>query len=308
MAEPDRPANPEPSLLAVVVTYFPDATVADNLRAVVAECRQAVVVDNGSDAATQEQLAAIPGVTLLRLVKNIGLAAALNLGAERALAMGARWIVTFDQDSRPQSGMVRALWTLHQRQPLAGVIGPCLLEPGNMDHPYRPVCAHPRWPFWFRRPQVDRDRDDVTMVITSGSLMELELWRQLGGFDSALFIDYVDIDYCLRVRQAGRKVAVAADAVLVHHLGHRQSAQVFGRDFRPMHHAAFRHYYMARNRMRMWRRHALAVPHWALFDFCFAGYNYSRVLLFEDQRWAKVKAIVRGTWHGLQGRSGPMPP
>jgi rhamnosyltransferase len=75
-----------------------------------------------------------------------------------------------------------------------------------------------------------------------------------------------------------------------------------------MHHAAFRHYYMARNRVRVWRRHACAVPHWAAFDLCFAGYNTLRVLAFEPNKWPKLKAILLGTWDGLRGKSGRCPP
>lgn len=295
-------------ICGVVVTYYPDAEVVENLRAVVAECGSVIVVDNGSPPETCTKLGAIAGVELLALGSNLGLGVALNRGAERASSLGRDWIVTFDQDSRPQPGMVTKLWQLHERLPGAALIGPRLEEPGFGHAPYRPVCRHPNWPGCFRRPLVESDLDDVTMVITSGSLMELAPWRQLGGFDESLFIDYIDIDYCLRLRQMGRSVAVASGAMLVHHLGRRQSAQVMGRDFRPMHHAPFRHYYMARNRVRMWRRHAWAVPHWAAFDLSFALYNYTRVLLFEEQRWAKVKAIVRGTWHGLLGRTGPMPP
>lgn len=296
------------AICGVVVTYHPDASVVENLRAVVAECGLVIVVDNGSPPETCAKLGAIAGVELLALGSNLGLGVALNRGAERAFSLGRDWIVTFDQDSRPQPGMVPKLWQLHERLPKAALIGPRLEEPGFGHVQYRPVCRHPDLPVCFRRPLAECDLDDVTMVITSGSLMELAPWRELGGFDESLFIDYIDIDYCLRLRRAGRSVALASGAVLVHHLGRRKSAHVMGRDFRPMHHAPFRHFYMARNRVHTWRRHALAVPHWALFDFCFAVYNYARVLAFEDQRWAKVKAIVRGTWHGLLGRAGPMPP
>jgi len=39
----------------------------------------------------------------------------------------------------------------------------------------------------------------VTMLVTSGSMIELATWQALGGFDEGLFIDYIDTDYCLRV-------------------------------------------------------------------------------------------------------------
>lgn len=309
MPEVTRSVTPVLPLCAVVVTYRPDADIVHNLEAIARECGRVIVVDNGSPADVQAVLAVVPGVLLLPQSENVGLAAALNVGVARAAEMGCEWVVTFDQDSQPELGFGAALWETHRRQPRAAVVGPRIHEAGSDPTRYRWVARHSVSPFLFQRiPSTGNDLPCVTMMVTSGSMVEVTEWQRQGGFDSGLFIDYIDTDYCLRVIRAGRTVAVAGSALLRHRLGARQTRVMLGREFRPTHHAAFRHYYMARNRVRMWRRHALAVPHWAAFDLSFALYNYTRVLAFEDQRWAKVKAIVRGTWHGLLGRTGPMPP
>lgn len=309
MPEASSSRSEPPPLCAVVVTYGADEEALDNLNVVIAECGQVVVVDNGSPANIIAAMAALSGVTVLPQKENIGLAAALNVGLEHAVSLGCEWVVTFDQDSRPEPGMVAAMLATQRNHPLAAVIGPRIHEEGSDPSGYRWVARHQSVPFLFRRvPCTGVDLPAVTMMVTSGSMVEVAAWRRLRGFDGALFIDYIDTDFCLRAIRAGCSVAVAGQAVLRHRLGARQTLRVLGRDFRPTHHAAFRHFYMARNRVRMWRRHAWAVPHWAAFDLSFALYNYTRVLLFEDQRWEKVKAIVRGTWHGLLGRTGPMPP
>ncbi len=295
-------------ICGVVVTYFPGEDVGGNLRAMVGECRRVLVVDNGSPPEVCARLATVPGVILLALGNNLGIAAALNRGAAWARDKDFQWLVTFDQDSKPEPGLVAELWAAHLRHPQAAVIGPRILE-GGADAPnYRWVRRHPRWPGLFQRSECGAaDLPEVTAVITSGSMIELQYWAESGGFAEELFIDYVDIDYCLRVGRSGRKITVAAAASLRHELGARQAGRLFGRDLRPMHHAAFRHYYIARNRVRVWRRHALAVPHWALFDLAFAGYNAFRVVAFEAAKGAKLKAMVLGTWDGLCGRSGPCP-
>jgi len=294
------------TVCGIVVTYHPDATVADNVAAMVRECGQVIVVDNGSTPSELAPIAVLQGVEVMALAGNEGLAAALNRGAGRAMQHGYGWMVAFDQDSRPEAGLVAALWTRHEHLPAAAVIGPTIVEHGAERGSYRWVGKNTRWPFLFRRSRAEHVPDEVTLVVTSGSLIELALWKNTGCFDEGLFIDYIDIDYCLRVIRAGRTVAVAGDATLRHRLGARQERVLLGHDFRPMNHAPFRHYYMARNRLAVWRRHALAVPHWAMFDFCFAWYNLARVLLFEGQRWAKLKAILRGTWHGVLGKTGPI--
>ena len=300
--------GPPAALCGVVVTFFPDETVVENLRAMVSECGRVVVVDNGSPEETVRQMAAVPGLELLPLGENLGVATALNRGLAWATANGCRWSVTFDQDSRPQPGMVAALWATHSAIPRAAVIGPRIHEAGSIAARYRWVRRHPRWPGLFQRVACTGcDLEEVTMLVTSGSMVELALWRELGGFDEALFIDYIDTDYCLRTIRAGRRVAVSAGAVLEHRLGDRESRQFLGREFRPTHHAAFRHYTIARNRVRVWRRHALAAPHWALFDLAFAGFKSFRVLAFESGKGSKLKAMFLGTWDGLSGRNGPCP-
>ena len=293
---------------AVVVVYEPEPEVEENLFALLAQCERVVVADNGCPVGLRARWSALPGVEWLPMGGNVGVGEALNRGLARVCAQGGAWALTFDQDSRPEPGMVAALWRATQANPGAAVVCPRIHEAGSNPAAYRWVARHPKLPLLFRRiPCTGSDLPAVTMAVTSGSLFDLVAWNRLGRFDSGFFIDYVDTEYCLRAIRAGMRIAVAGDAVLRHRLGARARHLLLGREFRSMNHAPFRHYYMARNRVATWRRHALAVPHWALFDLCFMGFNFSRVLLFERQRGAKVRAILRGTWHGILGKTGPMP-
>lgn len=297
-----------PSLCGVVVMYHPDAGIVANLSAMIRECGRVFVVDNGASVETRARLATLPGLEMIGLGQNIGVAAALNAGGRRACAEGCKWMVTFDQDSRPRAGMVDALLATATRNPAAAVVAPRIFEPAGPAGGYRWLRPHPRVPWLFQRRGVEAgDLPAVTAAITSGSLVSLPVWEQVGGFDERLFIDYVDIEYCLRIGREGGVVAVAAAAGLDHSLGARQSAVVLGQDFRPMHHPALRHYYMARNRVIVWRRHAAAVPHWALFDAIFAAYNTVRVLAFEGEKRAKLRAMRLGLVDGWKGRHGPCP-
>ncbi len=297
-----------PAICGVVVTYHPAEDIFENLQAIVAECGEVLVVDNGSAKAICDRMAVVSGVTLLALEHNAGIAAGLNRAALWSRGRSLFGMIVFDQDSKPLTGFVSELWATHDRNPRAAVIGSRIVEAGREESSYRWVRRNPCWPGIFQRVACDGgDLSEVTMVISSGSLIELEPWSRLGGFDEGLFIDYVDTDYCLKVIRSGAHVAVASGASLQHHLGKRATGRVLGKDLRPMHHAAFRHYYMARNRMHLWRRHALALPHWALFDFCFAGLNGCRVIFFEAEKWAKFKALMLGTWDGLRGKTGACP-
>lgn len=295
-------------LCAAVVLYGPDESVLPNVAAMVAECGRVLALDNGSSAEFRAKVDALPGVERIDLGGNRGIGTALNVAARRARELGCPWLVTFDQDSAPRPGFAAALLATAGRFPNARLVVPRIVEPGRGPGSYRWLQRHPRWSWGYRRVVVEKaDVPGISMAVTSGSLTHLGAWESVGGFDENLFIDYIDIDYALRIRRAGGDIVVSAAAELEHRLGARQSRKVLGHDFRPTFHAAFRHYYMARNRVLVWRRHARAVPHWALFDLHYALYNAVRVLAFEPDKVRRLRAMLTGTWDGWRGRSGPCP-
>ncbi|HRE79883.1 MAG TPA: glycosyltransferase, partial [Opitutaceae bacterium] len=92
-----------------MVTYHPDEDVTERITVMSAECDHIVVVDNGSAEEIGQSIARLSFVTYLPLTENAGIAAALNRGAAWARERGYEWMITFDQDSLPQAGMVSAL-------------------------------------------------------------------------------------------------------------------------------------------------------------------------------------------------------
>lgn len=300
--------NVSSPVAAVVVTFFPDDRVTERLVAIRGQVDRLVVVDNGSPAETQTMLetwAAANGAVVLANAENRGLAAALNQGMAWSEAAGIEWTITFDQDSTPQPGLVAALLATAKSATTAdrvAMVGARTFDEwtGREDRWLRPA-----WWGFQRAPCSSGDLTGVTFVITSGTLTRVRAWRSLGGFDEGLFIDFLDHDLCLKARQAGWEILVSGEARLAHNLGAKREVAVAGRRLRPTFHSAPRHYYMARNRILMWRRYAWRYPHWWLFDACFGALNLMRVLLAEDRRGEKLAAMLRGTLHGVSGRLGP---
>src|SRR4051812_31118400 len=141
-----------PAVCAVVVSYHPDAEVKRNLRALVREFGHVLIVDNGSPPAAQAMLAGESDVTLIALGENLGVAAALNRGAEWARQRGYQWMATFDQDSMPAPGLAAGLWAAHLRHPGAAIIGSCLVEESiDSRRSYRWVQRHRIWPGLYQR-------------------------------------------------------------------------------------------------------------------------------------------------------------
>lgn len=297
----------------VVVTYHPVGNLDARLAQMSAQGRALVVVDNASGPEVRRHLEETcdrQGWELVANPENLGVGAAMNQGLTRLAKRGFEWALFFDQDSEPLEGMGERMLEAMQRHPQSGrvaVVG-AVFEERSTGRRHRFLRRYPGFPFVFQKVEaIENDLTEVSFVISSGSLVRVATAEIVGGFDESFFIDYVDTDFCLRCRRAGWFIMVSAAARFRHALGQRDRRVWCGIEIQPTHHSALRHYFIARNRITMWRRHAVAVPHWALFDFCFGMYNGFRVLAFESDRWRKFKAMVLGTWDGLCGRKGPCP-
>ncbi|MEI7973973.1 MAG: bifunctional glycosyltransferase/class I SAM-dependent methyltransferase, partial [Bdellovibrio sp.] len=149
----------------------------------------------------------------------------------------------------------------------------------------------------FVGPSISKD-----IVMTSGNLIPLWVFNQVGLFDEDLFIEYVDHDFCLRVKKSGLKTILVADAHLGHSLGKIRQHRLFpGVFFFSHNYHPVRRYYRARNRVILYRRHWGT---WILQDQEFAIKDMIKILLVEEHRWEKVKATVAGTFDALLGRLG----
>jgi rhamnosyltransferase len=298
-------AGPAPSSIGgVIVTYFPDPDFGARLSAIAREVGPLIVIDNSAAPEVHERLRPLVAAVDAKFVaspSNVGLGAALNLAFDQLANQGAAWAVAFDQDSTPAPGFVRALSAAAQHEPRVAVVGANWSDDARPGVPSQHLRAAAR--SWrFERIPANSDLMGVTCVITSGSLFSLQTWRELGGFDGALFLDLVDTDYCLRARAAGYEIRVAAAARLQHRRGNKRPIVRFGRTWWPAFMPPARLRLLFRNRLRLFRRHA--VPHWIAFELIYATKILTEIIFLEDRKAAKIAACARGVWDGLLGRSG----
>lgn len=299
-------ASPTPSAPgAVVVTFFPDAAFATRLAAIARQYAPVLVVDNSADAHLNASLATLCRdlrCSYLPQPENLGLAVALNRGFAHLRSLGHTAALAFDQDSTPAPGHAAALLA----QPDAAVIGSNWHDENRPAAPSRHLRRHPAIPLLFTRVPATADLPEVTCVITSGTLFDLEVWHRLGGFDERLFLDLVDTDYCLRARAAGHRVAVAAGASLAHQRGAKCPIRRVGRTWWPAFMTPLRLRYLFRNRVLLLPRHTARAPHWVLFELTFAAKILAEIVFLEDDKLRKLAACIRGTWDGFLGADGPI--
>ena len=282
------------SVCAVVVTHHPSGAMLQNLQKLLPEVQDVVVVDNGSTAQELETLRTAAhdlGFHLIENSKNLGIAEALNQGVRWSIAKGYSWVLLLDQDSRAHDGYVAAMfqaWLAHpERDRVAGIY---------------PRYMHPDLGYTELAP---RARDGSYLwCITSGTLMPAWIFGQIGWFASEFFIDWVDIEYCFRIRAAGYRILECPQAALAHDPGHSAPSSFLGVCFWPSHHSAVRRYYMSRNRLVVFRRYFSTFPLWTMQAMYAALRDTMKCFLGERERPRKFRNFLLGTWDGLTGRMG----
>ncbi len=288
------------NVCAIFVTFHPDENFRLNFQRLYPQVGRVIIVDNGSSPREIEFLkSCMQGCLESELIQNgwnLGIATALNIGVRSALARGFEWVVTFDQDTLPSSGMIDIMLKAYAASDLKDKIG--LLAPAYYDQKTG-----------YRGRLMARESKDLfitEMVYNSGSLIRTELFSKVSFFDDDLFIDYVDTDFCLKIRKAGYYSVVVPQAIIGHCEGNIEMKQFRLLSFFVHNYSPSRRYYKARNMMVIYRRHFSIVPRWMWVDLQFVIKDLIKMLLFETQRWQKLKATFTGVIDGLLSRMGSM--
>ena len=284
----------------IFVLYHPSEAFLRHLEKAAASGQNVVAIDNSPqpDLALYDVLQR-QGCTVLHNANRGGLAGAYNRGAELLLERGCEVIFLLDQDSDIDDDFFAAMMQACEREPgEAFILGPKIYEI-NLEKFMVVMPPGRRWP----KPQKMREPTegvyDTLFVISSGSAISAQAYRQLGAFREDFFIEYIDIEYGLRANTQGVPVRMNAAVTMRQTTG---QIERHGRLF-TTNHAAWRRYYGARNgvyTLRLYR------AHWGLhwLGGLLALHQAFNVLLFEPQKLRKVLAIACGYVDGRRGRLG----
>jgi rhamnosyltransferase len=308
-------ASGELRVLAVVVTFLPNSAylvpLLDELRR---QCREVLVVDNtpaeddSAFAILKDVLASAGNCRLCRLGRNAGIAAALNVGIDVALAEGFDYVLLSDQDSLPApdmvAGLVRSERELSARGERVGAVGPLIRDLVTaQDYPFQaPIPG--RVFYGHRFPSADEPYVAASSLITSGQLVAVAALRDVGGMAEGLFIDSVDVEWCHRAIARGYLLFGTGGAVLFHRMGD-DSLRVWYRGWRRVSaYGPFRLYFRFRNFVHLLRLSYVPAPWKLRASWYMLGMLYAHAI-YSPRRLANLRAIALGTWDGIVGRLGP---
>lgn len=258
MALPSHSTGSFASLAAVIPVYQPDSSrLRRALELLAADCQHLFVVDNGGLAVVLDGWSSTPtGLEMLGTGTNLGVAAAQNLGIQRAREIGADAVVFLDQDSLPRPDMVRKLakacGELRDAGHLVTACGPRYHEPG--DGALSGFVRLSRFGLQISHPQPPDDLVQCAFLISSGMLVPSETLEKVGPMEEALFIDHVDTEWCFRAAAHGFACYGVGGAVMEHELGRTRKKIWLGRWRQVPDHSPERYFYLTRNTLWLARR------------------------------------------------------
>ncbi len=276
---------------AVVVLYFPDESVYDNINSYINQVDIVILVDNTDNPGSSiiEKFSSDERVVPIVNGANLGIANALNIGAQEAILRGCDLLLTMDQDSCASSGMVATLkegYIALEDDSLA------IVSPFHLTSIVNaPDSSLPKY-------------EEVESVWTSGNLLRLSLYKDIGTFKEDLFIDFVDHEYCLRLKRKGYRVVQSNFAILRHNIGtNLREIRFCFVSLKVSNHSSLRRYYITRNRFWVTREYK-EFRKFCLVDLCRFWAEFFTIGFFEKNKFAKFKMIILGYWDYRIGKMG----
>jgi glycosyltransferase involved in cell wall biosynthesis len=131
--------------IAVLIPALNEALrIRDVVEGALAECRQVIVIDDGSDDDTVARIAHLP-VTVLRHERRQGKGASLRHGFREALSRGAKGVLTMDGDGQHAASDIPRLLEAANHYPAHIVIGARLRKRAQQPHYRRLANAFADW-------------------------------------------------------------------------------------------------------------------------------------------------------------------
>lgn len=274
------------SIITGIVTFNPNLDILKkSIQSIITQECPVVIVDNGSDNRKEilglvKKIRSNISITTILNAENKGIANALNQIMACGMKKGVEWVLTLDQDSICPQDYIESMRAFFKVEHNIAVVAPLIV-----DRNVGVVGHNPKGEYSV-----------VRTCITSGAFTKTSCWNYVGKYDSRMFIDSVDFEFCYRIRKAGFKVIQTSKVKLEHSLGDGRIVSFCGIKFRDNEHSAFRCYYIAQNNIYYPLKHHLWLH---LIRGNIRNLRHIIIiLLYEKNKKNKLKAIIKGWLKG----------
>ncbi|MEN8904954.1 MAG: glycosyltransferase family 2 protein [Clostridiales bacterium] len=273
--------------------YNPKEDVLENIKSYLHSVKIVYVIDNSENINVElvGRIKALDRIKYFWNRQNMGIASALNKACQNAIDDGYDWILTMDQDSKVKTDTVEKLIA-------------CIK---NIDSKKVSIISAFYTTYFLKKPEEGALKyEDIVFAITSGSLINLYIYKKIGPFMEELFIDEVDREYCYRSVEKGFKIIKVNYAIIEHSLGDYSKHKLFGKIFIPTNHNYIRRYYITRNRLYVWRKYRRNKKFNSDMKITlkYSIKEFILIILYETDKLKKTCSIIKGVLDFLRGKSG----
>ena len=228
-----------PDLSICIVNTNQRELTRDCLRSVYENTREVsfeiILVNNACTDGSDEMVRAeFPQVRLIVNVERLGFSENNNIAMRAALG---RYFLLLNEDTYVRPGALDTLVKFMDGRPDAGACGGTLLNPdGTVQHTgkMRPTMSaaifvslglaryfpdNPYTKQYFHQKESYSDYEEVDQMNGACLLVRREVVEQIGDLDERFFMAAQDVDWCLRMRDAGWKIFYIPKAEIVHYRG-----------------------------------------------------------------------------------------
>lgn len=246
----------DPRILAIVLNWRQAPVTLDCVEALLSMSGPALdifVLDNGSGDDSALLLGAEQEEFVFEaLPRNLGFAAANNIGLRRALDQGFDYALLVNNDAFAAPDMLEKL--LAEAQNDIALLSPKIYYEAEPERIWfaggrRRLTTLDLYDTGRGEPDGPRyaQSKDVDYLLGTSLLVNLQAARVVGLLDEQYFFYFEDLDWSLRFQQAGYRLRLVADA----HLYHRVALSTGSDEDAPQ-----RRYYLAYGGVRFWRSHS----------------------------------------------------
>lgn len=273
--------------LGIVILYYPDEEIEENICSYL-DIIDTLIVWENTPFPTRHNVWNNPRIIPMGIGRNVGIGLPLNEAVKFAMENGFTHLLTMDQDSAFLLGHAKKYRMKVSTDPvLQNIVCVPNYRVGDRQ--------------WF---SLDEAIEVVDSFMTSGTLYPVSLFKQVGMFREEFFVDSIDWEFASRIVRHEVLIYALHGVVLRHGAGYqRKKRNFFGRTVFPNEYSAIRSYYMIRNAVIVFREFPDKQKQHDYFHYWF----YKRivfVLLYESDKFNKLKGLLVGLYHGMKGIVG----
>lgn len=255
---------------SVVVLYNPIyKDLEKNIKSFGKNVKTIFLIDN-SEISKIEEINKIKkiysNIHYIWLGKNKGIAVALNLAAKLSLRQGVKWLLTMDQDSYFEDQHFKkflGIFGEYEDKDKVGIFSPY--------HKFKPELNKEVYKYL----KVDK-------VMTSGNLLNLEVYNKVGKFKEEFFIDEIDHEYCKRLINNNFEIILCNEIILNHKLGNlkkvKKNKYITEHNYVRIYYIIRNKLYMAKNYLDLKKEYKKQIKN-----------DILRILKYEDEKILKLK-------------------